>query len=352
MNILLVDNGALEEEWLNVTSKILDKNPYRPFMPVNDVKNIFDRNKNSFLANGNIARWILYDDYNLCCGRIAGYYHSQTHSGRIGFFECLNNYACAKELLNVAKNWLATQGCNQIIAPVNFGEKDRYWGLLTEGFFTKGLYMDNFNPPYYQTLFEAFGFCAHEKIITYKLLPDKIPAARLKSISEYSEKKYGFTYRQFSWKEIEKFVCDIHAIYTASFLASTRIVHITQNDIRHLIEQIKPLLSEQHFLIAYCDSKPVGFLAFLHEPSMPVSSHQRMVKSLKGFAIATIPLVRAKGVEAGLCNKLYETLSDSGNEYEIFLSGINAITRKMHSFIKKLGGEQYKVHQTFIYKTE
>src|SRR6476620_11478467 len=104
MNILLVDNGALEEEWLNVTSKILDKNPYRPFMPVNDVKNIFDRNKNSFLANGNIARWILYDDYNLCCGRIAGYYHTQTHSGRIGFFECLNNYACAKELFNVAKN--------------------------------------------------------------------------------------------------------------------------------------------------------------------------------------------------------------------------------------------------------
>jgi hypothetical protein len=350
MNTLLVDNYILEEEWLNLPLKILAKNPYRPFMPLNDIKNIFDRTKNSFLENGNAARWILYDDYNLCCGRIAAYYHTQTHSGRIGFFECINSYPQAKELFDVAKNWMSSQGCNQITAPVNFGEKDRYWGLLTEGFDTKGLYMDNFNPPFYQTFFETFGFCAHEKIITYKLPLNDIPAERLKLIAEYTAEKYGYSYQFFSWKEKEKFVRDIHSIYTASFQASKRLAYITETDIRYLLEHIRPLLSEQHFLIAYCGMKPVGFLAFLNEPVIQASSYHPLIKSIKGFAIATVPAVHAKGVEAGLCNEFYKVLKSSGNEYEIFLSGINAVTTRMHSFIKKLGGEQYKVHQTFIYK--
>ena len=41
--------------------------------------------------------------------------------------------------------------------PINFGERDRWWGLVTEGF-KPPIYLMNYNPPYYQSLFENYGF--------------------------------------------------------------------------------------------------------------------------------------------------------------------------------------------------
>jgi len=41
--------------------------------------------------------------------------------------------------------------------PINFGETDKYWGLLVEGF-SHPSYEISYNPPYYQLLFESYGF--------------------------------------------------------------------------------------------------------------------------------------------------------------------------------------------------
>src|SRR5690606_41794678 len=41
--------------------------------------------------------------------------------------------------------------------PINFGERDRWWGLQVSGF-SAPPYCMNYNPPYYQDLLEAYGF--------------------------------------------------------------------------------------------------------------------------------------------------------------------------------------------------
>lgn len=41
--------------------------------------------------------------------------------------------------------------------PINFGERDKFWGLLIDGF-SEPLYAMNYNPPYYKELFENYGF--------------------------------------------------------------------------------------------------------------------------------------------------------------------------------------------------
>jgi hypothetical protein len=47
--------------------------------------------------------------------------------------------------------------------PINFGERDTWWGLVTEGFH-EPLYRMNFNAPYYRELFENYGFRVFEQI--------------------------------------------------------------------------------------------------------------------------------------------------------------------------------------------
>ena len=60
-------------------------------------------------------------------------------------------------LFDVAKSWLMKRGMEAMDGPINFGERDRWWGLVTEGF-KPPIYLMNYNLPYYQTLFENYGF--------------------------------------------------------------------------------------------------------------------------------------------------------------------------------------------------
>ena len=40
----------------------------------------------------------------------------------------------------------------------NLQERDRYWGLLIDGFENRPIYANPYQPPYYQKLFEDYGF--------------------------------------------------------------------------------------------------------------------------------------------------------------------------------------------------
>jgi hypothetical protein len=340
-----VNNSALEEAWHSMPGHIYDKYPNKPLMLQADVERVFDAGQNSLLRNGNARRWLLYDDHNLPAARIAAFYNKENNGlGRIGFFECVNDHAASKTVFDTAMHWLRSQGCHAAEGPVNFGEKDRFWGLMTEGADTKGLYLDNFNPPYYKDLFTSYGFTAHEVIHTFKIRLDSIPVERLDRMARHAASA-GYSFHHFQWQQQDRMAHDLHAIYTKSFDAKNRISHISVEDVRHLLDAVKPLLQEKHCWLAYKQGNPAGFILFLKEPAQFNSA----VIMLKGFAFATIPSARMKGVEAGLCIALYHQLTSEGAAYELYLSGINSKTAKMLSLIKKMGGVKDKTHETFIY---
>ena len=49
------------------------------------------------------------------------------------------------------------RGMEAMDGPNKFRERDKFWGLLIEGFH-EPLYGMNFHAPYYQKLFENYGF--------------------------------------------------------------------------------------------------------------------------------------------------------------------------------------------------
>ncbi len=341
---------ALEEEWINLPYRVYGNNPNRPLSPAADIQRVFDPERNSFLQKGTACRWLAYDDNNLPAGRIAAFSQSKDSRGRIGFFDSLNSPGVANGLFESAVQWLKARGCTAVEAPVNFGEKDRYWGLMTSGFDLAGLYLDNFNPHYYQQLFLDFGFKPVNEIYTYQIFLDSIPWERLDNITRRTTQKCGFAYRFFSWKDESRLTKDIHAIYTASFKSETRVGYISKDDIQALLHEVKPLLSERHFCLAYLAERPIGFVAFLNEPVPPSQMINGVARRIKGFAFATLPEIRGKGVEVGLYHTVMSQIRSEGIPYEIFLSGINETTRRMHALINKIGGVKCKTHQTFSYE--
>src|SRR5690606_32046611 len=51
--------------------------------------------------------------------------------------------------------------------PINFGNRDRWWGLLVEGFDREPNYQCNYNFSYYKDLFEAYGFQVYFNQLTF-----------------------------------------------------------------------------------------------------------------------------------------------------------------------------------------
>lgn len=344
-----VKNSYLEQDWLNLPMKIYKSSTSKPIMFIEDVKMVFDTNKNSLLSKGVVSRWIIYDENNFCAGRIAAFFHPDNeHTGRIGFFESIQNENIAFALFDKAKKWLLSFDCKFMEGPENFGEKDRFWGLMTDGYDTQSLYLDNFNLPYYRFFFEQYGFAVKETIYTYCIKLENVPVHRLELAMKRNKQTQCYTYIHYIKKQEDRLALDIHAVYTASFQAGKRISHISVSDIKHLLQQVKPLLNEKHFWLAYADERPAGFLMFLNEPEK--ISNIPQPKRVKGFAFATIPELRGRGIEIGLCMNLYQQWIKDNKPYEIFLSGINSVTGKMISFLTKLGAEKYKEHQLFICK--
>ncbi|HET9277108.1 MAG TPA: hypothetical protein VFN95_02960, partial [Flavitalea sp.] len=164
MQLIEVISPNQAREFLRVNVEINQSNPnyIRPLDK--DINEVFDPKKNKTFRHGEVNRWIAKNDQGQLIGRIAAFTNKKYRNkgdevpvGGVGFFDCINDQQVADSLFDVAKHWLLQKGMEAMDGPINFGERDRWWGLLVEGF-DPPLYCLNFNPPYYRNLFEAYGF--------------------------------------------------------------------------------------------------------------------------------------------------------------------------------------------------
>ena len=163
MNISVISTKKDVKEFHRLPFIINKNNKYWIPHIKQDVESIFDPDKNFFHQHGEIERFIIRRDGEPI-GRIAVFYDKRKFekeaqpTGGVGFFECINDQKCANLLFNKSIEWLKSKNISAMDGPINFGERDRYWGLLIDGFEKHTVYGQNYNPEYYKKLFENFGF--------------------------------------------------------------------------------------------------------------------------------------------------------------------------------------------------
>src|SRR5690606_29232757 len=128
-----------------------------------ETNSVFDPSKSKSFESGDGIRWLLQNNEGVYIGRIAAFSNLKSIAsyellaGGCGFFECINSQDAAKLLFDTARTWLESKGMEAMDGPINFGDRDKWWGLLVDGFH-EPCYQCNYNPPYYQELFETYGF--------------------------------------------------------------------------------------------------------------------------------------------------------------------------------------------------
>jgi hypothetical protein len=371
MQIVEVGDMKSGEEFLGLP-QLLYKNDPNWISPLrNDVAAVFDPGRNIFFQHGICKRWVLYNRMEKPIGRIAAFINhakarQQPHpSGGIGFFECINDKEAAFLLFDTAKHWLERQGMTAMEGPINFGENDRFWGLLVEGFRPASLGM-NYNPRYYEKLFTAYGFEKLYDQFTNVLDPNIPLPERFRKIADWVMEKPGYTFRHFTKKNKEQFFRDLQEVYNDAWEGFENFTPLKIETIRESFRQMKPILDEKLIWFAYFDQEPIAFIVCLPDANQILRHvHGKMnlfgkLKFLWYRHTSTVDRIRiiimgAKkkfqnhGMESAFIRCLQKEVLPRNTIKDVELAWVGDFNSKMIALHKATGAKLEKVHRTYRY---
>ncbi len=107
-------------------------------------------------------------------GRVAvliNHIHNRKYNeqmGFFGFFECIDDVAVAEALFQAGQDWLLQRGMTAVRGPVN-PSLNYTCGLLIDGYDSPPCFLMSYNPPYYASLLEAYGFAKTQDMFAYEM---------------------------------------------------------------------------------------------------------------------------------------------------------------------------------------
>ncbi|GAB3328857.1 hypothetical protein GCM10027299_31530 [Larkinella ripae] len=373
------ENPAYQKEFLQMPVRLYRNNPcwIRPLD--NDIEEVFNPAKNKFFQHGDCIRWLLLDDQRQSIGRIAAFVNRDTANrnndqptGGLGFFECIDNQPAAFHLFDAAKSWLQGQGMEAMDGPVNFGERDRWWGLLVNGFDKEPTYGMPYTQPYYVPFFENYGFQEYFRQLTY-LLPmreDKVRALIHPSVFERSVRTLEdptYTFRHITKRELEKYADDFRSIYNKAWARHLSVGEMSAAQARSLMLRMKPILEEELIWFGYHNNEPIAFFIVLPELNqifkhvngklnligkLKFLYHKVMKTNKKAFGVifGIIPEYQGRGIESAIALAFTRVAWIPGYQYEeLELNWVGDFNPKMMRFARMLGGVIHKEHSTYRY---
>jgi len=336
-----------------------------------DIEKVFDKKANKYFELGKAARWILHDENGNLIGRVAAFVHPEfsgvfnQQTGGMGFFECIQNQKAAFMLFDVCKNWLTEQGMEAMDGPINFGEKDRFWGLLVKGFQHKPIYSLNYNPPYYKDFFEAFGFKNfYDQHVFYLSARKELPPIIQKKFERLT-KSQGYRFDHFRMPQLEKYASDFMVIYNEAWSSTHRYFKpLTKEAAIATFQAMKSIFDENLLIFAYHFDRPVAF--FISIPELNgvfkyLKGRLDLLGKLKflyyrwrgklneicGVVFGIVPEYRNKGIDAGMIAALRDYVGERNHYLGAYMAWIGDFNEKMLKIAEHVGSERVFLLTTY-----
>ncbi|MFP4366949.1 MAG: hypothetical protein ACLFQA_07640 [Bacteroidales bacterium] len=371
--IVEVNDKKTRKEFLMLPVRLYqdEENYIRPLNE--DVEKIFDPKINKSFRSGECIRWLLIGNEGETVGRVAAFYdrkiaknHEQP-TGGMGFFECINDQEAAFMLFDACRDWLVGKGMEAMDGPVNFGDRDRWWGLLVDGFFEPNYCMP-WNFSYYKELFEAYGFMNYFNQYTFRrnIGIDRIhPVIMEKAERVYRNPDYSF--RHIDKKNLEKAAEDFRIVYNQAWASYSGVKEITKTHAMSLLKSFKPIMDERLIWFAYNKDEPVGFYIMIPEVNQIIKhldgkmdllgkikflyhKWKKTCKKAYGVIFGVIPRFQGKGIEGGMIMAFADIAVKPGFQYRnLELNWIADFNPAMIKLANQLAFSIYKTHVTYRY---
>lgn len=372
MQMIEVINESLARVFIEVNVKMYknDPNYIRPLDK--DIHEVFDPLKNKTFKNGKVIRWVLKDDSGNFIGRIAAFTQEKYKNkgdkqptGCIGFFDCTNNQQAANLLFDTAKAWLVQEGMEAMDGPVNFGERDKWWGLVVDGY-QPPLYGMNYNFPYYKNLFEQYGF----QVFFYQNCYSRKVRGQLDDRFYTGHKKLedrgGFTARMIEKDKLEQYALDFVKVYNAAWAGHEGNKEMTSEAAIKLFKAMKPIIDPRIAWFTYYKDEPIAMYVSIPDLNMAFKGFNgkfgvwEKVKFLfyqktggfnkmVGIIFGVVPRFQALGVDYFMIVEAAKTIQFKTEYLETELQWQGDFNPKINNVSKHLGFGQSRRLATYRY---
>ncbi len=373
MQLTEVTDAVSEKAFIKVNILINQFNPNYIRPMDHEIIELFDTKKNKNFKYGEAKRWILKSNTGELLGRIAAFTHSkyinkgtEYLTGCCGFFDCTDDQKAANLLFDTAKEWLQSKGMEAMDGPVNFGDRDKWWGLMVEGFNREPIYGMPFNPPYYEKLFEGYGFQNYYNQYYYSMnVDDPLPDRFRERHAKFKSKK-GYSASHIKIAQLDKHAQEFATVYNAAWAQHGEGKEVTAEQIKKLFKKMKPIMDERLVWFAYYQEEPIamfinipdlnqyfkyfnGRLGWMEKLRLLWMKNKGTCKKATGLAFGVVPKFQALGIDSFLIFESAILLQGKGwyDTYEMGWAG--DWNPKMLNIYKSLGGSQSRRMITYRY---
>ncbi|SHN21529.1 hypothetical protein SAMN04488057_11113 [Cyclobacterium lianum] len=372
MQLQEVSTKAQQAEFVEMAARLYrnEENWIRPLDK--DIEDLFHPETNKlFKTGGKAIRWLLLDDEGNTIGRNAAFinpkWKEKQPTGGMGFFECINDQKAAFMLFDAARDWLKAQGMEAMDGPVNFGERDKWWGLLVDGYAPPNYNM-YWNFPYYRELFEAYGFQVYFRQYTYMrpvrgVTLDPKMEERARTILQDEDFQFRYLKGKELWEKFPEYFMKVYNKAWARHMGKT----ISEREARLMLTKMKPVIDPYLVYFGFYKGEPVSF--FINIPEINqlfkyVNGRLDLMGKLKflwnrtfnppnkmlGLVFGVVPEFQGKGVESAMITEYRDNIAEKKLSYKtIEMNWIGDFNPKMMRVCEQLNASIYKTHHTYRY---
>lgn len=242
----------------------------------------------------------------------------KSKSGRIGFFDFIDDEEVSDALLSTAEEWIRSKGMTEVHGPLGFTDMDPE-GMLIEGFDQLGTMAAYYNYDYYPKHIERLGYAKDADWVEFKVyIPDAIPDKH-KRIADIVQKKYELKLMKF--KKASQIIDEgwgrkFFELINMSYGHLYGFTPLTERQIDHYVKMYVPILRpELVTLIADKDNNLVCVGV-----ALPSLSKALQKSNGKLFPFGFIHLLKALKTKAEICDLMLVAVHP---EYQN--KGVNAL---------------------------
>ena len=337
-----------------------------------DIEGILS-DKNKAFNGDNLRKWIVLADGKRPVGRIAAFLDETRNEeqelpvGGLGFFESIDDDEVAEILFSAAEGWLRERGMKAVDGPINFGERDKFWGLLIRGWY-RPVYQETYNPPYYQRMFEDRGYKPHEQCLTMRGIVSEFPGDRLAGLAKRVRDNYGLYTKQIDKNNLGQSAHDFAEAYNSAFSHWPYFSPLTGEDILPTFKQMKPIMDPHLTSLAYDkNDRPIGMAGLIPDINCFMQGvngkmdwkglprflyrlkFQKKPRNCKGVAFGIVREYQGMGVYPLMIDAMFQ----SGNQHNsrtyryVDLATIRGHNEIMVKTCRKMGTNIHRVHLAY-----
>lgn len=340
----------------------------------NDVNAVFDPEKNKAFRHGECIRWVLKNEAGEIIGRVAAFVNQKTvnkgndqPTGGLGFFDCINDRAAAFKLFDACRDWLAAKGMQAMDGPINFGDRDRWWGLLLEGFDRDPNYQCNYNFPYYQDLFEQYGFQVYFYQLTFGRKIMGPLSERLWEKARMVQSNPDYTFKYLENSELDKLPEMIRSVYNRAWASRGEIPELTETQANHIVKQMRPIIDNKLLWFGYYKNEPIMFFLSLPEVNQIFKylngkldwfgklkfvwyRFRKVNRKAFGILFGIVPEHQGTGVDGGVIMAFRKLMQEDYRRYDEYeMNWIGDFNPRMIRVAEQIQTEIVKKHATYRY---